>query len=472
MRWSHGAIAALLAWSASACTGGESEDGQTSPPPAGSATISVSSSQQFQTMAGWEVTAWLEDAPGNGNDTPATQAEIISRAVHEVGIDRLRLEVRPSAERPPSAPGWDDYAAGTISNSTWRGIQYATINDDGNPNNLVAGGFDFSELDFFVTQVVLPVRQALQARGRTLFLNVCYVAFTSDNAPGSEFAHDDPAEYAEFVLAVHQHLNSVFGLRPDTWEVILEPDTGSSGAAQNWDGQKIGQLIVAASQRLQAAGFTTKFIAPSTTNMSNAPSYFDDLTAVTGALARVAELSYHRYGGVSGNALSGIASRARNNNIRASMLECWPGAGCAADQGVLRQDLVEGEASAWQNRVLHGLFNVNGSTVTLRDEVRYVRHYFDFVDRGARRIGATSSNGSFQPVAFINNPGSNEKYVVVINASGGGSFSISGLPSGDYGVQYTTGSEIARDLNDVFIGAGVALQASIPAAGVVTVYRK
>src|SRR5690606_4765978 len=100
---------------------------------------------------------------------------------------------------------------------------------------------------------------------------------------------------------------------------------------------------------------------------------------------------------------------------------------------------------------------------------RYLRHYFQFIRSGARRIEATSSKSAFDPVAFINPDGG---YVVVVKASGGGSFTVGGLPAGRYGVKYTTASEYDVDLPDVNVDASEAVSASIPGAGVVTIFRR
>jgi hypothetical protein len=72
-------------------------------------------------------------------------------------------------------------------------------------------------------------------------------------------------------------------------------------------------------------------------------------------------------------------------------------------------------------------------------------------------------------LAFIN-PGG--KYVVVVDASQGGTMSINGLKPGTYGLKYTTASQYNVDLPDVTVGAGQSLSASIPAAGVITIYDK
>ena len=47
---------------------------------------------------------------------------------------------------------------------------------------------------------MLPLRQLAQARGEPLWINLNYVAFTGQIGAGLEYIHDDPDEYAEFVL--------------------------------------------------------------------------------------------------------------------------------------------------------------------------------------------------------------------------------------------------------------------------------
>jgi hypothetical protein len=49
---------------------------------------------------------------------------------------------------------------------------------------------------------------------------------------------------------------------------------------------------------------------------------------------------------------------------------------------------------------------------------------------------------------------------------------VAELPSGRYGIKYTTGSQYDVDLADVTLGSGETLNASIPASGAITVYGK
>jgi len=68
--------------------------------------------------------------------------------------------------------------------------------------------------------------------------------------------------------------------------------------------------------------------------------------------------------------------------------------------------------------------------------------------------------------------------VVVVKAVRAGSFSIAGLPTGIYGIKYTTGDgtsepiEYDVDLTDAVINEGDSLNTMIPGSGVLTVYAK
>jgi hypothetical protein len=231
----------------------------------------------------------------------------------------------------------------------------------------------------------------------------------------------------------------------------------------------LGEAIVVTAPKLIANGFTPSFVAPSNTNMGNAITYFDQMIAVPGALPYLEEFSYHRYGGVSLANLQAIADRAVQHDLSTGMLEWW------FDNGtyeVLYEDLTVGRNSAWQGSVLSGLFEIDAtdpqnpivepSTVT-----KFNRQYFKFVRQGAVRIDAGSNAGRLDPIAFVNSDGG---YVVVANAESGGNFQVDGLPAGTYGIKYTTNAEYDVDFPEVTIADGEPLDATIPQAGVVTIY--
>ena len=462
----------LLVLACSAC--GETSSFDAKPPPpspppltSADALISVDPSVVHQTIVGWEATAQA------GQEEPTFsffKDELFDRAVNELGLNRLRLQVRSGIE---NGTDWKEaFRSGQIDRNTWRCARYATENDNDDPFDIEWTGFQFSGLDAIIEAVVLPLMQRLEANGEALFINVTYVAFTGQICEGGEYHHDDsPEEYAEFVVAVHLHLREKYGLVPDSWEVILEPDN-----TDFWRGRQIGESMVAAAARLEELGFGTPFVAPSNTHMGRAVSYFDDLAEDDAALQLLSELSYHRYGGVSDANLRSIAERSKRFGIHAAMLE-HIGSGYED----LHKDLKIANASAWQQFTLAFPTSDNGAQYYVIDDVessaasvrigsrtRFLRQYFRYIRRGARRIEATTLNPDFDPLAFINADGS---YVVAIKADSGGEITITGLPAGSYGVNYATLDSYNVDGPVQNISAGEVLLTAIPDQGVLTVYQ-
>jgi hypothetical protein len=437
-------------------------------PPPGSNTVSVDGSTTFQTMVGWEATAQAGQIECGPAAFAIYKNSLFDQAV-DLGINRLRVSIKSGIENPVDY--FTQYVNGQITFQEWRTHWYEIVNDNADPNVIAAAGFQFSELDRIIDDVVLPMRQRLQARGEQLYVNLNYVDFGS-----STFEHKSaPAEYGELILATFQHIQQRYGWAPNAVEVILEPDLATPAAP--WTGTEIGNAILAANARLQAAGFTVEFIAPSNTSVANAATWFDQMIAVPGVAALVDELSYHRYAGVSDQNLQALATRAQANGMRTAMLEH-----IASDYNDLHKDLTLVRNSAWQQFVLafcapdngaqYFLVNVSNPSspvITLASQTRLLRQYFRWVRRGAQRVGASSNVATFDPIAFRN---ANGKFVVVVRATGAGSFLVAGLPAGTYGTTFTTASAFDQTGSDVMIGAGQTVTASIPAAGVITIYAK
>jgi hypothetical protein len=455
------AFALLALWTAG-CGGGD-RDGTPVPPVSGPE-ILVDPSVEYQVISGWEATTQAGQLDAA---FPAFRDSLLSLAVNDLGINRLRLEVRSGSEH--TRDWYADFRAGRIDMDTWRCNRYAPVNDDADPRHLNGAGFQFGEMDEKVEQIVLPMRDLLSARSERLHLNVTFVAFSRQACTPSLLVHDNPEEYAEFVLATVQHLDSAYGLVPDTWEVILEPDN-----TDFWRGKQIGDAIVAAARRLEQHGYDQiRFVAPSNTNMSRAVDYFDDLATVPGAVDRVAELSYHRYGGVSQGVLRDIADRAQSHGISTAMLE-HIGSGYED----LHEDLAIANASAWQQFALaFPTGDDNGAQYYLIDKsdpasprilpgsrTPYLRQYFRYIRRGARRIGAASRVRSLAPLAFVD---SNGTTVVVVKSTGLAEFAVGGLPAGRYRVSHTTSAGFEETGVVSVTSSGIA-HLTIPGAGVLT----
>ena len=412
--------------------------------PVVNSTISLNPGNRHQVMHHWEagVLASVEDY---ASLTDAQIGAMLDLAVTDMGITRARLAIRSGVEGP--------------------GTRYEIVNDNNDPNVLNDAGFNWTNFDLEVSRWIVPARQRAQARGESFYTMLAYSDFGQ-----SAFEHyNTPAEYAEFMLAAFRHLQAKYGFMPDGIEMVNEPDN----MAAEWSGARIGRCMVAVAQRFQKEGLQVpEFIAPSVTAMPNASGFLDEIYAVPGAKALLTEVAYHRYN-MAGD-LGALAARAAADGKRMAMLEFWS---LSNDQQLLYQDLTIGRNSAWQLGIFGDAFGCQfGQTIGLVNGVaqicpknRTVRQYTKFVRPGAQRIDAVSQNPALAPLAFIN---ANGGYVVVVKASASGSFSISGLPAGTYGIVYTTASDYNVNLSNMTIAAGQTLSTSIPDDGVITIYKK
>lgn len=423
------------------------------PPPPGqvTATITVDTTVRFQRMAGWEATDQAgQEEPGFS----AWQGSVMEQAA-ELGIDRIRLELRAGAESP--VDNWSRWRNGSISEAEWRGLRYRPINDDANPTSANPSGFQFAELDDHVRTVLLPLRAAVEAQGRELQINLNYVGFGSNTQ-----VHQDPAEYAEFILEAFLHLKAVFDLVPDAVEPILEPDNSTL-----FDAQDVAAVIVATGDRLAAAGFHPEFIAPSTMSMARAPTWFDQMATTPRLFLYFKEYSYHRYAGVSEANLRAIRSRAESKGLRTAMLEH-----IGSDVEDLYDDLTIANASAWQQYTLAYPGSDNGGKYfpivndrpVMGSRTRALAQYFRYVRRGGYRVHAVSTAESVRPVGFTNPSGGP---VVILHLSSPESLLVRGLRPGRYLV--TSSDPQSPVLGEATVGAGGELRFSTRAIGVLTI---
>lgn len=428
-------------------------------------TIAVDASTRHQTISGWEATA--QAGQSDFTDYPLYRDDLVSQAVAD-GINRIRLQIRTRAESPtPNAS--------------------VSTNDNANPFVINPAGFQWNDNNGVNVQADLinRMRTRLAQQGETLYVNACRVDFQSADQLHSKTAEED----AELWEATFLHLWNSFGWVPDAVEVILEADKTSN---IDWTPARLNVSILATQRRLAAHGWHPKFILPSTTacrkvlsdgtSILNAVDWYNRIIAADSRVTSyISELSYHRYGGANiqcttDTDVATMSDIAAANGHSISMLEK-----IGADYKILHDEVKNGVV-AWQQYALAydpAITGDNGSTyylvnhsthqVTIASRMKFLRQYFKFIRRGAVRIDAQSGNVNFDPVAFIN---PNGKYVVVVKAAAGGSFNLTQLPAGTYGIKYTTATRYNIDLADQVVGAGQVLMTAIPAAGVITVYGK
>lgn len=429
--------------------------------------IDVDTGTTFQTMRGWEATTYTAyESPA----FPALGPDAYDTVV-AAGLNRIRLEVRSGSENEDY---WQQYQDGLVDYDFWRSHRYATVNDNADPFVIDPAGFHFTEVDSTVSWTVMPIRDRLAANGESLYVNLCYVAFTAQIGEGLDYVHDDPEEYAELIEALWIHLDQTWGFVPDGLEILLEPDL-----VAEWGGTDVGNAVVAVTDRLALHGWHPDVIAPSTTSMANAITFFDQLAAVPGATDVMTEISYHRYTGVSDANLQALADRAQTHGIGTSMLEWWTGAN---GYETLHHDLELGANVAWQQGVVCGVgpggaawayvddTDPGDPEVFLNDMTAFTSLYYRWVRAGAVRVGASASSGTVDPLAFVNPDGT---VTVIANAAATTDLRVAGLPAGTYGITYVIDAEAgAVDLPDVVVSEGDPLVTSIPWEGVLTVHGR
>jgi hypothetical protein len=444
------------------------------PPPV--ATIVVDATKRHQTIDGWAVNLrqWEEDKANDRYDrTSDMHLDRLYRFLADsVGINAVRLEIPSGMENRTNR--WARFRAGELSYRTWQTTRFEKVNDNDDPAIADTTGFLFDGFDHRVEHMLLPLKRAVEARGEKLYVNVNYVDFkwNASNVQGPLSHADHPEEFAEFVLVYVQRLRDKYGIVPDAFEVILEPEN-----TERWRGPTIGRALVAATDRLKANGFTPEIVAPSNTSMPNAIEYFDEMIAVPGVLGRVGNFSYHRYGIERLADVRAIRERAERHRLKTSMLE-------KVDAGidVLLEDLVAGDVSSWQQWAAAGKSTNpdNGGyyaradvSDTLRPVLTFARHthqlapVFQLVRRGAVRVGSTSNRADRQSAAFV---GPDGRLAVIVRAKGrGGRITVRGLAAGRYALRVVGDDHRARDLPAATVGTGLALDLEMTDPGVLTI---
>lgn len=416
-------------------------------------TITVNQAQSHQTITGWEAVAQT----GKG-DFPSSWPNYIDSLIEQAvddGINRVKINIRTGAEFQGSSQQ----------------------NDNSNPYLINPAGFRWNNRDGVDEMADAADRlcdRLWTVKGERCSRILGFVDFGN----GAGLIHaNSPEEYAELIQAGFLHLYERHGWVPNIVEIILEPDHGSNA---HWTATKLVNCILATQKRLAGHGWFPKFLVPSVTNGANMASWWSNMKAVnTDWLPFVDEAGFHRYGSPSQAQLDANQAAAEADGKRLAMTEFSSGSTTGPpDYATLHADLRDQDVAAWEQFTIgydntdngNHYYTINHSTfaVAPTSRFRFIRHYFKWIRRGAVRKGATTGDSNFDAVAFRNVKGN---YVVVVKcATGGGSFTVGGLPGGTYHLRYTTNSATMTDPGDQTIGSGQNISTSIPAAGVLTIY--
>ena len=415
--------------------------------------------QTHQTISGWEFTTrvWEMDKAHDAYSGAwlMRRDAIIDGIVNDAGLNRIRIEIRSGFENPVDY--WSRFVAGEIGYQELKAHFYEKINDNDDPTVVNPDGFQWSCLDYYIDNLVLPMKEALEARGETLYINLDYVDFK--NPPGSTVSHaKNSEEYAELIEAAFRHLRDKYAITPDAFEAVLEPDNTAE-----WRGERLANGIAKAEARLDRIGVHPDFIAPSTKDAGAAPKYFDAIAANPAALTRLDILAYHRYDGRKADrALPEIVSRAERYDLETAMLEYVPG---RIDD--LFADLTRTDVVAWQQYAVP-LRPASGDAATLTDGFYPLAEVFRNVRRGAVRIGTDAKGRGIKAMAFRNPAGD---VAIFILSGAAGAVSIEGAPPGDYAVGFAE-SGARRDVGAIRIDASGAAEIMVPARGLISLRMK
>ena len=152
-------------------------------------------------MKGWEVTPrfWEQDKRRDRYDPSWLRYRdlILDHLVNELGINRIRIEIKSGAENPVDY--WTLFRQNKIGYKEAKRHHYEKINDNDDPNVVNMAGFQFSHLDDQVENILLPLKQRIQDNGERLFVNLCYVDFGYSELNGNVSHARQPEEFGEFV---------------------------------------------------------------------------------------------------------------------------------------------------------------------------------------------------------------------------------------------------------------------------------
>ena len=430
--------------------------------------VTVDGAVRYQTMDGFGTSLRVFDDPHVFENfdpvtrraatvlTPAQQGEVMDRLYRDLKLTRVR------AINPDTAVG--------------AGIE--PVNDNGNPNVTDPTKFNFGwkNLDAHI-DYLLPARE----RGATTFF---HSPLNRESWMGTTTLNE-AAEYGEWLMAQVRR-SAERGVRLPYLSVANEPSYGRNSMS----GEFIRDVIKNVGPRLRAEGFDTMFVTTDDVRSSDGAAKARIVLADPVARQYVGALATHLYDEPVSN-VGQMKALADQYQLPLWMTEFslsgMPSAGRPASAfawASLMHDLIStynvsavdymwGFFGEWEgNSSMLITLNNTGATYdgyTLNKTYYTTGQFSRFVEPGAERIKAQSSDGSVLTTAFLNNDGD----LVIVAVNNGSSnqqttFSLSGVPDfGKVDAVRTSGSENWAPLAPIGV-SGSSFSAVLPHNSVTT----
>jgi MYXO-CTERM domain-containing protein len=471
--------------------------------PAHAVNVRVDAGVRHQTMEGFGATTISLVYNAKDNVPAALRSQAIAAAYRDVHLNMGNLEPEPF-ESPASNV-------------------YAPANDDGDPFNLNASGFNWIQSDNLIDKVVNPGKQygfddywIGPVAGTGFSLSWVNTLRSSDYNAFLD-------EIAEHVLAIVTHWRDAYGITPRYFQLWNEPLSGNDELVGG-SPQELVDIVKRAGDRMKTAGFSMQFVVPAEETESISLNHAQLILSDAAARPYVGAIAYHPY--PYGSTYASVP------NILSTSGAGQPSAQAITVRNSLRDLGAQYGIPVFMVEVSHSElafddFNgVRGRAIHIHDELEYadaaayfgmnafwdstshaehyagrmdpgfysetdtivlidngtnqvhispmghaIGHYARAIRRGAVRLEATSDDALVQATAFRDDTQGRFVLVSINNATGSRSVqvSLSGLSvSGTLSGEQSTAAAVWQKLANAPISQGGALSITLPAESVTT----
>jgi MYXO-CTERM domain-containing protein len=470
---------------------------------AAAVTVQVKGSEPHQVMEGFGATTLSLAYGATDNVRADLRPKAIQAVYRDVGLNMGNLEPEPFEASPSNV--------------------FAPANDDGDPFNLNASGFNWIQSDNLFNKVVTPAKQ--YGFDSYWIGPVAGTGFSLSwvNALRGSNYQKFLDEISEHVLALVMHWRDAYSITPRYLQLWNEPLSGN-GELVGGSTQELVDIVKAAGARLKSAGFTPRFVVPAEETEAISLSHAASILADPIARPFVGAIAYHPYPygstyasvpnilSSSGSANPNAAAVSARNSLRdlgaqhgvpVFMVEVSHSELAFDDfEGVrgraiqIHDELEYADASAffgmnamWDStsHAQHyagrsdpgfysetdtiALINNDTGVVSISPMGHAIGHYARWIKKGAVRLGVTSSDPLVQVSAFRDDA-QNRVVVVVINNAATSrqvDLSVKGLmASGSASGEQSTAAAIWSKTAALAIDANSAIHPQVPAKSVST----